>query len=265
MKIERITIKDLDKLKHFNPDGWSDIIPKIEYYVKSDYCHPVKMFDENDIFAIGAAILYGNTGWIAHIIVNEKFRSQGYGTKIISYLCEYCKNKNCGTILLFTTDMGYPMYKKYGFITQTEFIRYEKTREIEYKPNANIRNIELNDHEKIYELDKLAVCEDRENILSQYINDGFVYCQNNNILGFYLTSLGEGLIIAVEEEAGLELAKLRISNNKLATLPSENIPGNKYFLENDFKELQRLKKMTYGNEINFNGKYIYNRIGGSFG
>jgi N-acetylglutamate synthase-like GNAT family acetyltransferase len=223
------------------------------------------MFDENDICGIGTVVFYGNTGWIAHVIINKKFRGNGYGAKLMDYLLGYCEDNNLETVLLFSTDMSHSLYKKIGFKEQTEFIRYEKTSEIKYTPNANIRNIESNDHEKILELDRLAVGEDRKNMLLQFINNGFVYCQDNKISGFYLTNLGEGLIIAIEEEAGLELVKLRASNNELATLPAENISGNKYLLENGFKKIQKFKKMTYGNKVNFNGKYIYNRIGGSFG
>lgn len=264
MKFEKIKIEDLDKLNQLSPNGWGDVASKIEIYLKLDFCHSVKLVENNVILGIGTAIFYKYTSWIAHLIVNEKYRKNGYGTQILNYLCDYCKNNTYKTILLFATDMGYPLYIKYGFKIQTEYVRYEKTIENEYNPN-NIRNIEINDYEKIFELDKLITGEDRHILLLQYLNNGFVYHKNNNIMGFYLQNLGEGLIIANNEEAGLELLKLRIINNRNSTIPTDNIFGNNYFLKNKFKEIMKIRRMIYGNEIECKNENIYNRIGGNFG
>ncbi|MCL2410223.1 MAG: GNAT family N-acetyltransferase [Treponema sp.] len=265
IRFEEITTKDFEKLSAFQPEGWNNIIPRFEQYIQFDFCHPVKMCDDNEIYGVAAAILYENTGWIAHVIINEKFRTKGFGAKILDYLCNYCKSKNCETILLFTTDMGYPLYKKYGFIDHATFVQYEKTAEIAYSPNSNIRKSEPTDHQKIFELDKMAAGEDRRNVLTPHLNSAYVYSRNDEVTGFYMKELFEGLIIAGDEESGLELIKLRSSHNTKATLPIENTAGNNYFKENNFKEIAKLVKMIYGNDVKFNGKYIYNRIGGSYG
>jgi predicted N-acetyltransferase YhbS len=230
-----------------------------------DFCHSIKLIDENEIIGIGTAILYKDTCWIAHLIVKDKHRNKGIGTKILNYLCDYCENNGCKTILLFATEMGYPLYKKYGFEIQTEYIQYEKTIEMDFSDNVNIRNIEKIDYSKILELDKSISGENRHKLLLHFINNGYVYEKNKIIMGFYLVNLGEGLIIASNEEAGLELSKLRISKNNNSTIPSRNIIANNFYMENKFKEQMRIKRMVCGNNIICSDINIYNRIGGNFG
>ena len=265
MKFEKTTYDDLGKINKLSPEGWGDITPQIENYLKLDFCDPVKLTHNNEIIGIGTAIYYKNTSWIAHLIVNEKYRRKGYGTEILEHLCNKCKMLGFRTILLFASDLGYPIYEKFGFKIQTEYIQYRKTNPDEYKPNLHIRKIETEDHEKILQLDKSATGEDRQNILACYINDGYVYSKDGSIQGFYLQNPGEKAIIAGNEEAGLELLKYRISENDYATIPIDNKCGNEFYIKHNFRVFRKIKRMIYGNEINCKSEKIFNRIGGNFG
>jgi N-acetylglutamate synthase-like GNAT family acetyltransferase len=265
MIFEKTKIEDISEINELSPDKWGNIGPKIELYLKMDFCNSIKLVDNDKIIGIGTTIFYKDTSWIAHLIVKNNSRNKGYGTKILNYLCDHCKDNGYKTILLFATEMGYPLYKKYGFELQTEYIQYEKLDEKEYFPNRNIRSIQTNDYEKILELDRTVTGENRKDLLLQYISNGFVYTQNNEIIGYYLNNLGEGLIIAINEEAGHELMKLRISNGKYATVPIGNMHGNIFYKENGFKEIMKIKRMVYGSKIECKNENIYNRIGGNFG
>lgn len=265
MNFEKLEFGDLEYIKQLSPDSWGDITPKIELYIKMDFCYTIKLVENNKIIGIGTAIFYENTSWIAHLIVNQKYRNNGYGTKILDYLCDYCRKNGYKKILLFATDMGYPLYIKYGFKVQTEYVLYEKTIETNYNFKDNISDIKLKDREKIFELDKFAVGEGRKELLLQFISDGLIYKQNNIITGFYLQSLGEGLIIANNIEAGMELLKLRISKNKQSVIPVDNLIANEYFRENKFTEMKKVRRMIFGNGIEYKNENIYNRIGGNFG
>jgi len=265
MNFIKTLITDIEEINELSPENWGNIGPKIELYLKMDFCHSIKIMENNEIIGIGTAILYGDTSWIAHLIVKDSFRNKGFGTKILNYLCEYCKNNGYKTILLFATDMGYPLYKKYGFEIQTEYVQYAKTKDIENNLSQNIKRIEKNDFQKILNLDKIVTGEDRKKLLYNFIDDGYVYKNNNIINGYYLCNVGEGLIIANNKEAGLELTKLRILKNSHATIPINNIIANDYFKENNFDIIMKIKRMIYGNKIECKNEKIYNRIGGNFG
>lgn len=61
MKIQEIKLSETDKLKELQPEGWPDIIPKFEFYIKSDFYFPIKATIENKIIGIGTTIIHGDS------------------------------------------------------------------------------------------------------------------------------------------------------------------------------------------------------------
>tara|TARA_B110000037_G_scaffold149972_1_gene169201 strand:- start:879 stop:1295 length:417 start_codon:yes stop_codon:yes gene_type:complete len=54
-------------------------------------------------------------GYIEDVIVNKKYRGQGYGKKIIKYLVDYCKKNNFYKITLTCNKKLIPFYEKNNF------------------------------------------------------------------------------------------------------------------------------------------------------
>ena len=73
MTLESVTFKDLEEIKNLQPKGWGDIILDIGFYLKSTFCNPCKATIDNNIVGTGTLITYGNTCWIAHIIVGSSY------------------------------------------------------------------------------------------------------------------------------------------------------------------------------------------------
>ena len=268
MNIEEVRIEDIEETTRLSPKDWSHIAPRIEFYIKHKFCHSIKLTDKNEILGIGTLVMFKNTGWIGHLIVKDDSRGKGYGQKILEYLCDYSKSNGQKTISLFTTDMGYPLYIKYGFEVQTEYVQYEKPPETSietYHENINIHNIETKDHEKILKMDRLATGEDRQELLLSSVSEALVYKQNNEVTGYYFSSLGEGLIIAETEQAGVELLQSRMSKKKQVVIPVDNISANNYCTANNFIEVAKVRKMMYGDKIKGEYRNIYNRASGSAG
>ena len=107
--------------------------------------------------------------------------------------------------------------------------------------------------------------ENRQKLLADFLNNGYVYQKNSTILGYYLKELGEGAISADDIEAGKELIKLRSSFSKTAVLPILNKTGIDFYKSIGFTEKLIVKRMIYGEEISWHSKKIFNRIGGNFG
>lgn len=89
--------------------------------------------------------------------------------------------------------------------------------------------------------------------------------KNGKISGYYLPELGEGLIVADNREAGIELMKLKYSISNKGTLPVENREGIAFLKENGFVETRRAKRMILGKEFLWHPDKIYNRIAGNLG
>lgn len=265
MTFDPIIEGDLERIKALQPEGWSDIVSELQYYIKSPFCYPVKAIYENEIVGIGAAVSYITTGWLAHIIVSAEHRNKGIGGAIVSHLCNYLKDTGHKTISLTATELGYPVYKKAGFIEQTEFVFFETTEQSSCTLSENIVRITKKEKASVFALDKLISGEDRQQLLSDYLNDGYIYQRDSQVVGYYLPGLGEGLIISDDPEAGIELMQFRNSFSKKGVLPLNNAAGIEFYRNNGFNETKRIKKMIYGEEITWHPEKIFSRIGGNFG
>jgi GNAT superfamily N-acetyltransferase len=265
MNIEALLPGDIVEVRGLQPQNMPDILPKIELYLCLPFCHSFKMTEGNKICAIGTAILYETTAWLAHVIVHEHYRNRGLGTLMLDHLCGYCRQNKYDTTLLFATEMGYPVYKKYGFQVQTEYAWYERETPLEDIAHPNIYRPADTDLEGMLDLDRYISGEDRRNLLQNYLLQGFVYKKGTEVTGFYLPEAGEGVIIALDEEAGTELMRLRLRDHTQAVLPVENTQGASFLMANGFMETKKGKRMVYGHGIVCKNEHIYNRIGGNFG
>lgn len=267
MAIEHLVFHDLSQLEPLQPHGWSSIIPFYKFYTETDFCHPIKFISGGKIIGVGSAIRHGHTGWLAHIIVDTNFRGQGIGTKITRELIQHLWKAGSKTISLLASELGEPVYRKLGFVKDTDY-SFLKREKIIALPDKNISTFDPAFREELILLDAKVSGEDRSKLLSPHLETAKIIIEKQNqLIGFYLPSLGEGLIVAETPEAGIALMQekyQRISEGR-ASMPKENEAGISFLLKNGFVQFLSGTRMHLGNEINWYPSKIYNRIGGNLG
>jgi GNAT superfamily N-acetyltransferase len=267
MQFRDIAYDDLDEIRNLQPEGWPDIVPEFEYYIRTKFCFPIKAVSNDKILGVGALIVFGNTAWLAHIIVDENHRNSGIGSQITEKLINDGKQRSVQSILLIATELGLPVYKKAGFriISEYQYLNREKPwRDFPISPNIYPYEDAFNS--EIGELDETTSGESRRLLLTGYLEHTLVYIQNNSVSGLYIPGLGEGLIYGSTAEAGLELMKIKYSKVDKAVLPGENHLGNNFLRQNGFTHSgTKGTRMILGQEINWKPEQIYSRIGGNFG
>ncbi|NLW47692.1 MAG: GNAT family N-acetyltransferase [Firmicutes bacterium] len=266
MNLKPFHENDLQNLRELQPEGWPDIVPPFVNYLRRPYCTPLKVILENKLVGVGAGISWGKTAWLAHIVVAPDHRNQGIGGFIVRQLLYILKNSGCETVSLIATEMGYPVYQKVGFIEETEYVFFERETPLktEYQSD-NILRMLPEDQVELLSLDKKISGEDRSALLAEEINNCYFYRENGRILGCYLPGLGEGLIIAENPKAGIELMKFKYSISNKGSLPIDNKEGIAFLKANGFLETKKTKRMIWGKEFSWRPEKIYARIGGNLG
>jgi GNAT superfamily N-acetyltransferase len=267
MQIRPLTGIDIPHLPGFQPADWSDIVPAFEFYLRTSFCSPLKAVAGETMVGVGAAISFGSTGWLAHIIVHPEFRRQGAGGAIVHGLVRRLRATGCRTMLLIATDMGHPVYLRAGFVDQAEYAFFDGRSGDDRSgwPDAVSSFVEA-DEDRILWLDREVSGEDRRSLLVPVLRGGFVYRRGGAAVdGFYLPSLGEGLIVAADDEAGLALMKVKYSTCLRAVLPCENTAGMEFLREHGFAETRRVSRMILGEPIRWRPQRLYSRIGGNLG
>jgi N-acetylglutamate synthase-like GNAT family acetyltransferase len=266
MTLESVTFKDLEEIKNLQPKGWSDIILDIEFYLKSTFCNPFKATIDNKIVGTGTLITYGNTCWIAHIIVGSDYRNNGIGSQIVNGLLEKIKKDTIETCSLIATDLGKPVYLKAGFRAVTAYTFFQREKPwVDCSVSKNVISFDEKYRTAIYKLDKKISGENREMLLKDFLESSRLYVKNGKVVGYYMPNLKEGLIFADTNEAGLELMKLKYSKTDKAALPVNNIEGLEFLKQNGFVETTQWTRMVFGKDLNWNPQKMYSRMGGNFG
>ena len=266
MQFETVTSADLDEIRNLQPQDWSDIIPEFKFYIQSSFCCPIKTKIDDKIVGIGASIVFNNTSWIAHIIVDSEYRNKGFGKQIVTELLNALKRDSVATCSLIATELGKPVYLKAGFRIASEYSFFQREKQwIECPVSENVISFKEQHRAMIYELDHKISGEKRELLLKDYLSNSIVFVESNKVLGFYIPDLKEGLIYADTDEAGLELMKLKYARVDKAVLPSGNSKGVEFLRQNGFVETRKVSRMILGKELDWNPKKMFGRIGGNFG
>ena len=266
MNIQPLKPDDLPQIPALLPPGWDTAMPAIQFYTTSDFCFPIKVTMDNKMVGTGTSIIHRDVAWLAHILVHPDHRNQGIGKMITKTLVEIANDKRCDTIYLLATELGEPVYRKIGFEPETEYVTYRREMQNEvYVDAGNI--ITYTDHlkEQISMIDRLVSGEDRLFHLETHLSNGFVYVVNNNVEGYYLPTMGDGLIIATTGKAGQAFMSLRLTTKDFAVFPIDNVSAATFIQQHPFTEVRRQKRMRLGRKRNWQPEYIYNRIGGNLG
>jgi hypothetical protein len=267
LQFATIITSDLKEIRDLQPEGWPDIVPEFEFYIRKDFCHPIKALFNNRIVGIGTSIIFSRTAWLSHIIVGLEFRNRGIGFQITKQLLSGKVAESVDTVLLIATELGKPVYEKAGFRTVTEYLYFHSDnpwRDNQVSPNIIPYN--ESHYSVLTELDRQISGEDRRSLLEDFISNTFLYVENNSAEGFYMPDLGEGLILALTETAGLELMKVKYSKADKAVLPSDNLQGTEFLTQHGFTLTDtRGTRMILGQDIDWKPQNVFSRIGGNYG
>ena len=267
MKTVPFVSKDIDALLPLQPEGWPDIRDEYRGYLENHFCFPIKVVHENQIVGVGVLIHFGKTAWLGHIIVDPEKRNMGLGRLIVNQLLDLAEEKGIQSISLVATDLGYPVYLKTGFVLQTRylFFRREKSGQIKRQEYPHVRPAQAGDEKHILELDRQISGEDRTVLIGRFVKNAWVCEENGSVQGYFLPGLGEGLIMAVDDRAGLELMAHKHQGVDTAVLPADNTDGIRFLENSGFKQHATARRMVAGEPFPYSPDKIYSRIGGNFG
>ena len=266
MRIEELENADIDLLRQLQPETWTDIRPYFYFYSASDFCQPLKISENGQIIAVGTNIQHRDSAWLAHIIVHPEHRNKGLGREIASALINSLDSQRFKTIYLDATEMGYPVYKKLGFETETEYTHLTGVHTDQYLSDpAAIVPFKNQQKDELLALDRKISAEDRINVLEPHLRYSLVYIVEGHVEGAYFPSLLDGFVLANTPIAGTELMKIRMRSKATARFPSENQACIDFLVKNGYEVTGASKRMVLGQKRDWNGKGIFHRISGGLG
>ncbi|MBK7869843.1 MAG: GNAT family N-acetyltransferase [Saprospiraceae bacterium] len=268
LSIAPLESADLEFLHLFQPPEWNDIRPVFRSHFGQAYFHAVKVILDDEMIGVSELFLNVDSAWLGNIIIRSDLQRKGIGKFMTEYLIQTAQNRDKKLQLLLATQEGKGLYAKLGFEYESEYHFFRKESNISAIDFFN-KCILLNNNQfdrKIIELDALATGEDRSAILKRFTSDAWVFTSQDEIEGFYLPRLGDGLIIAKTEAAGLSLLQFRQEKARnFVVIPQENIIACNFLKDQGYEMYRRAVLMRLGPMKTWNPQMIYSRIGGYLG
>ena len=225
LKISQLEFEDIMNLNSLQPEGWNDIRKVFYTHIGKPYFEAFKGKLAGDLVVVGHIMYCRDSAWLGNIIVSKSKRNKGIGSSVTQYLIDQIIQQGFEKIYLLATELGRSIYYNLGFkeASSFSFVKF-KSSDIHLDKSWIIRRILDSDFPYIINLDMQATGEDRSAILKYFLVDGWIILRQKSVIeGFYLPNLGDGLIIANNEAAGIELSKFRFQGGKdYVVVPNSN-------------------------------------------
>ncbi|MFD0999856.1 GNAT family N-acetyltransferase [Ohtaekwangia kribbensis] len=266
MPIEALTSKDLELLHELRPPDWNPLAPVFDFYLRVDFCFPIKYTEHGAIAGIGATIIHQHTAWLAHIIVHNDHRNKGIGGIITKALIDQANKPGIQTVLLLATSLGEPVYRRHGFIKEMDYLFFKTEQDTSFNNGYTISSFEERFTHNLLQLDRDVSGEDRSKLIAPLLKDAKLIVEQNAVQGYYLPTLGDGPVLARNKEAGSALLYFKHTQGiKKAALPEANQHGIEALTSLGLKEYLKGSRMYLGKPLPWQPAKVYNRIGGNFG
>lgn len=254
---------DLDAIDGLRPADWPPYRATFERYFALPCCFPYGFAREGRLEAMGTLIVFGRTGWIAQLITHPRVQGQGLGSLMLAFLKEEAVRRGITTLSLVATDQGYPLYLKAGFRVEGQYLFWARKTAAPAEPGASegLSAWTPARSQALAALDREASGEGRSPYWEGKTASGFTVGKE----GFFLPGVGEGLVVARSEGAGVPLLHRRIDGAERVVVPEENQAAGEVLTARGFSEVKTARRMVLGQGLDRKPQWVWSRIGGNLG
>jgi len=215
---------------------WGITLECVELVLSLDPQGYILGFDETGrALGVGFGLGLGQTAWLGHLVVRPEARGQGLGTRLFTELLEKVKQAGRWPIYLTATEMGAPLYAKFGFVLDGGLTRWEIPENSQVKvdeswsrhPDIQVLKIKEEDLPEIAEFDALRFGDNRGELLALFYrlypeNGRLARRSDGQLAGYVLGgTLGLGPFVADADAAGPLFAEA-------LTMPLEGRPPRSF-------------------------------------
>ena len=153
-------------------EGWR--VPEVERQLFAGrWCDCAQALKEDDRFSgLVTAVAHQHSGWIGNLIVPERLRGRGYGSRLFEAALSALQAQGMTSVWLTASESGRPIYEKSGFVAIDEIERWVSCKRA---PSGPADILVKDGGQKLVDLDRAAWGEDRSALLEALDARGEAY------------------------------------------------------------------------------------------
>jgi GNAT superfamily N-acetyltransferase len=183
---------------------------------------------DGELLGASACVSFGATGWIGGVAVVPEARRAGLGHALTEVAVAWLRDSGAGTIHLYATEMGRPIYERLGFVAEGACVSLAGSRRASRRP-PGVRPARADDLEAALTLDRRATGEDRSTLLTTlWPGSALVAETAGQVAGFHLAAPWRAGGATVAADAASGSALLGAANGRPdGAVPALSVPeGN---------------------------------------
>ncbi len=256
--------RDIESVSLLPPVDWNFDFRKYWLQHKGhSYFHCLVATDGTRVTGMGCATINGDTAWLGLIIVHPEYRRMGIGRMITQRLIEIAEEKDCNAIVLIATSSGEKLYTTLGF-EQSHVYKFYRGPVLSPVMDPAIRPLSDEDIPDVMTIDHIASGEHRRILLKNFLK-GYVFEEAGKVKGYFLPEFGEGLIVALDHDTGIRLARLKLSMHGKIVVPEGNHPMHEWIKKFSVEQHLSAPRMFLKKDVAFKPEMILARGAGYFG
>jgi GNAT superfamily N-acetyltransferase len=202
--------------------------------------------------------VFGSVGWIAMVLVRERARHRGIGTRLVERASAYLDGRGVKTVRLDATPLGKPVYAKMGFVVEHELVRLQGVASATATARAVVPVTEQH-VAGLTQLDRVATGTDRRAMLNRLLAErppaACTQDDNGQLVGFALLRAGSratqlGPAAAIHAEAGRAVCDWAVNacsgDSFFVDIPLSNRDAMAWAHDKGLHEQRRLTRMFRG-------------------
>ena len=205
--------------------------------------------------------VFDSVGWIAMLLVDQRVRGRGIGTRLTEHALAYLAARGVRTARLDATPRGRPVYEKLGFTAEYELARVEGSPE-GGGPHGAVSPIAADQLDVVVELDRKVTGTNRRRLIERLYREKpeamHVFLASDRIAGyltfrdgFHATQIGPG--VALSDEAGRALGDVAIERcagqTVFVDVPTDNGPALDWTESRGLVVQRRFTRMRRGEPV----------------
>jgi ribosomal protein S18 acetylase RimI-like enzyme len=266
--LQPINPDEIPAVARLVPESWDlDIEAYYKLHFGKPYFRAICIRSGEKVVGTGSVLLHDGVSWLGTILVDPDFQKQGIGRTITDYLVTYSKHHGAVSILLTASEQGERLYRSMGFRKESDYIFLQNIGQNPSAGKVKTTGKPSPDAVKgMLKLDREINGENRKAFLSNFLITAHWVTENEEVTGFYLPDLGNGLVLANDEHTGLYLLSVARSNTDAKfVIPEQNSAALKFLKSQGYVELHRAPRMYLLTPCPWKPEKIFNRGAGYCG
>ncbi len=253
-------------------DDWGDRRTWFEYVVASATVHGIVAEVDGEIVGTGVAAFHGPVAWIGTIWVDRAARGRGLGAALTEAVMDATDQAGCVTQVLVATEIGRPLYERFGFRVQTWYRTMER-RGLDAPPPPAVRAFATGDLPAMVQLDRTATGEDRSAALAAFagLATSRVLAGDDGVRGFVVRApWGGGATVTRTLDDAMTLLDARLTAaGPLRTVRCgivlENEAGARALEASGWTEAWRAPRLIRGRALELNPSMLWGQFNHAMG